>query len=76
MSAPALYGRLFGGRVGVLEADSKKAVDYSDWFSHPSKRMGEFGLSVHRSGGSICFGVVRRGVAQSGQRICFGYRGP
>ncbi|PWA67533.1 hypothetical protein CTI12_AA303710 [Artemisia annua] len=40
------------------------------------KRMGEFGLSVHRSGGSICSGVVRRGVAQSGQRICFGYRGP
>ncbi|GKB52171.1 hypothetical protein Tco_0902924 [Tanacetum coccineum] len=34
--------------------------------------MGEFGLSVHRSGGSICSGVVRRGVAQSGQRICFG----
>nr|GEU43167.1 hypothetical protein [Tanacetum cinerariifolium] len=27
--------------------------------------MGEFGLSVHRSGGSICSGVVRRGVAQS-----------
>lgn len=40
------------------------------------KRKGEFGLSVHRSGGSICSGVVRRGVAQSGQRICFGYRGP
>lgn len=39
------------------------------------KRMGEFGSSVHRSGGSICSGV-RRGVAQSGQRICFGYRGP
>ncbi|GJX69718.1 hypothetical protein Tco_0305445 [Tanacetum coccineum] len=35
--------------------------------------MGEFGLSVHRSGGSICSGVVRRGVAQSGQRICFGF---
>ncbi|KAH0781524.1 hypothetical protein KY290_001122 [Solanum tuberosum] len=34
--------------------------------------MGELSLSVHRSGGSICFGVVRRGVAQSGQRICFG----
>ncbi|KAI3724102.1 hypothetical protein L2E82_35868 [Cichorium intybus] len=28
------------------------------------KRMGELGLSVHRSGGSICYGVVRRGVAQ------------
>ncbi|GJU84379.1 uridylate kinase, partial [Tanacetum coccineum] len=33
-------------------------------------------VCVHRSGGSICSGVVRRGVAQSGQRICFGYRGP
>lgn len=40
------------------------------------KRMGDFGSSVHRSGGSICGGEVRRGVAQSGQRICFGYRGP
>ncbi|GER46166.1 serine/threonine-protein kinase SBK1 [Striga asiatica] len=27
--------------------------------------MGEFGLSLHRSGGSICSGVSRRGVAQS-----------
>lgn len=37
MSAPALYGRLFGGRVGVacLRQIQKKAVDYSDWFSHP-----------------------------------------
>lgn len=31
-------------------------MDYSDWFSRP-KRMGEFGSSVHRSGGSICSGV-------------------
>ena len=37
MSAPALYGRLFGGRGGVacLRQIQKKAVDYSDWFSHP-----------------------------------------
>ncbi|GFP81169.1 ornithine aminotransferase mitochondrial [Phtheirospermum japonicum] len=38
----------------------------------PRDEDGEFGLSLHRSGGSICSGVVRRGVAQSGQRICFG----
>ena len=53
-----------------------KAVDYSDWVSRTCAKMGEFGLSVHRLGRSICSGGVRRGVAQSGQRICFGYRGP
>ncbi|KAL3507058.1 hypothetical protein ACH5RR_032440 [Cinchona calisaya] len=36
------------------------------------KRMGEFSMGVHQSGGSICCGVVRRDVAQSGQRIYFG----
>ena len=75
MSAPALYGflaspYLAGGRLKkrwITRIGSRVPVP---------KRMGEFGLSVHRSGGSICSGVVRRGVAQSGQRICFGYRGP
>ncbi|KAI3670767.1 hypothetical protein L2E82_53736 [Cichorium intybus] len=63
VSAPALYGffaspYLAGGRF------RKKSCFLGSRVPVP-KRMGEFGLSVHRSGGSICSGVVRRGVAQS-----------
>ncbi|KAK4412248.1 hypothetical protein Salat_2987000 [Sesamum alatum] len=36
VSAPALYGFLASPYLVLLEADFlKKAVDYSDWFSHP-----------------------------------------
>lgn len=79
VSAPALYGFLASPYLVLLEADFlKKAVDYSfflvlaslcpkGWAS--SVRVFIDRVDLYAEG-------VRRGVAQSGQRICFGYRGP
>lgn len=57
VSAPALYGFLASPYLVLLEADfiKKKRCWIGSRVPVP-KRMGEFGLSVHRSGGSICFG--------------------
>ena len=75
MSAPALYGFLASP---YLEADFlKKAVDYSDWFSRPyAQKDGRVRYESPSNGWSYMLRGVRRGVAQSGQRICFGYRRP
>lgn len=59
-----------------LGADLIKAVDYSDWFSRPCAQKGwasSVRVFIDRV---VRLRGVRRGVAQSGQRICFGYRGP
>ena len=62
----------------VREADFiKKAVDYSDWFSPPcAQKDGRVRFECSSIGRIYMLRRVRRGVAQSGQRICFGYRGP
>lgn len=78
MSAPALYGFLASPYLVLLEADFiKKAVDYSDWFSRPyAQKDGRVRFESSSIGWIYMLRGVRRGVAQSGQRICFGYRGP
>ena len=53
-----------------------KAVDYSDWFSRPcAQKDGRVRCKCSSIGWIYMLQGLRRGVAQSGQRICFGYRG-
>ncbi|KAK7411402.1 hypothetical protein VNO78_02835 [Psophocarpus tetragonolobus] len=51
----------------------KKTVDYSDWFSRPyAQKDGRVRFQSSSIGWIYMLRGVRRGVAQSGQRICFG----
>lgn len=77
VSAPALYGFLASPYLVLLEADFiKKAVDYSFFLVIASQKDGRVRFESSSIGWIYMLRGVRRGVAQSGQRICFGYRGP
>ena len=75
-----------GGEVGAkcvrlfkgVEADFlKNTVETSNRFSRPcAQKNGRVRFDCSSIGWIYMLQGVRRGVAQTGQHICFGYRGP